>query len=185
MMRISAGVLLITIIIAFCSPLHGENKTFEQRYDLNKKIDEILDKVFYKPKFQGSLYIYIIHDVKTNDLSMRAAFTYRGDKWLEIKRYVFIIDGERYGLTPNKSITRTRVDDFTAEETVEIDVPEGMVQLLRMLVKAKKAIIRHDGEEAYHDYPIEGELLISLRLTMAAYDELKASLDKKKEEKTR
>lgn len=185
MMRKSAVFLLIAIVIAFCSPLHGENKTFEQRYDLNKKIDEILDKVFYKPKFQDSLYIIIIHDVKANDVSLRATFKYRGDKWLEIKRYIFIIDGERYGLTPNKSITRTKIDDFTAEETVEIPVTEGMIQLLKMLINAKKATIRHDGEEAYHDYPIEGELLKSLRLTMAAYDELKASLDKQKEEKTR
>jgi hypothetical protein len=178
-MRKLAACFLIAVLITFCLPGQEEQGTFEQRYDLEAKVDEILGKVFYYPKFEGSIYLYIIKEVKTGDVRLRLRFKYRGDRWLEVKRYIFIVDDEKYALTPNKPIERRKIDDNTAEEKVEIPVTEGILKILRKLLDAKIPKIRHDGAENAVDYTLKEEILKSLRLTIAAYDELKTSVETK------
>lgn len=182
-MRKLASCLLITIIITFCLPGQEEQETFEQRYNLDSTWDEILGKIFYYPKFEGSIYLYIIKEVKTNDVRLRLRFKYRGDRWLEVRRYIFIVDDEKYALTPNKPIERKRINDTTAEEKVEIPVTEGILKILRKLLNAKVPKVRHDGEENSCDYTLGGEILKSLKLTIAAYDELKGAGETQKAEK--
>ncbi|NIM14642.1 MAG: hypothetical protein GTO45_21715 [Candidatus Aminicenantes bacterium] len=182
-MRKLAACLLITIIITFCLRGQEKQETFEQRYDLDKKVDEILDKIFYYPKFEGSIYLYIIKEVKTNDVRLRLRFKYRGDRWLEVKRYIFMVDDKRYALTPNKPIERRKINDTTAEEKVEVPVTEDILKILRKLLDAKVPKIRHDGEENACDYTLKGKIIKSLKLTIAAYDELKGSAETQKAEK--
>lgn len=182
-MRKLAACLLVTLIVTFCLPGQEEQATFEQRYDLESARDEILGKIFYYPKFEGSIYLYIIKEVKTDDVHLRLRFKYRGDRWLEVKRYIFMVDDEKYALTPNKPIERKKIDDTTAEEKVEIPVTEGILTILRKLLDAKVPKIRHDGEENSVDYTLRGKILESLKLTIAAYDELKGSDETQKEEK--
>jgi hypothetical protein len=182
-MRKLAACLLITIIITFYLPCQEEQATFEQRYDLESKMDELLGKIFYYPRFEGSIYLYIIKEVKTNDVHLRIRFKYRGDRWLEVRRYIFMVDDEKYALTPNKPIERKRINDTTAEEKVEIPVTEGILKIVRKLLKAKVPKIRHDGEENSCDYTLRGEILKSLNLTIAAYDELKSAAETQKAEK--
>ena len=105
------------------------------------------------PKYRNSNGFYLYFGTKGASPFLRFVIQYYGEDWLFIEKYLFNIDGDTYEIDPGYGVVE-RDSDSKVWEWLEKAPDNGEVELLRKIIKSKKAVMRIEGRQYYKDVTI-------------------------------
>lgn len=93
-----------------------------------------------------------------------------GDSWLFVQNYTFMIDGEKYSISPEFNEIRRDNSSYSLWETCDVPTSRSQVNtVVQALINSKKAILRFNGQQYYFDYTIPESQKKRMRNVLTAY----------------
>lgn len=87
---------------------------------------------------------------KGYNTTLRLCIQYYGEDWLFIEKYLFNVDGKTFTIDPSYGDVETD-NDAKVWEWFDTSPNKGEVEMLRLIVKSKKAVMRIEGSKYYKD----------------------------------
>ena len=147
-----------------------DQKLFKALHRREDKMEGIV--VYSHPSFQNdysrgsALSAFII--TKGNIFGLGFFVTYKGEGWLFVQGYKFLIDGERFEITvPTQRDVGSGGAVYEWSRVVPTDEQEV---ILRNIAASKDATIRYVGAQFYKDRKISAAEKAALRQVLKAYD---------------
>jgi hypothetical protein len=105
--------------------------------------------------------------------SLRLKIQYYGSDWLFIEKYLFKVDGKTYEIKPRYGDVK-KDNDSKVWEWFDTSPNKGEIELLKSIVKSKKAIMRIEGSKYYKDVTISSTQKNALGRVLILYEALAA-----------
>ena len=106
------------------------------------------------PKYRNSNGFYLYCGTKKGaNTTLRFVIQYYGEDWLFIEKYLFNVDGDTYEIDPSYGDVE-KDNDSKVWEWLDITPDNSEVELLRKIIKSKKAVMRIEGSKYVKDVTI-------------------------------
>ena len=100
--------------------------------------------------------------------TLRLKIQYYGDDWLFIDSYFFNVDGKTKSINPGYGDIETD-NDSEVWEWFDTQPNKGEVELVKSIIKSKKAIMRLEGSKYYKDVTISATQKKALSRVLIVY----------------
>jgi len=90
---------------------------------------------------------------KGANTTLRLVIQYYGEDWLFIEKYLFNVDGYTYEIDPSYGDIE-KDSDSKVWEWFDTKPNKGEVDLIKRIIKSKKAVMRIEGSQYYKDVTI-------------------------------
>ena len=135
--------------------------------DQVKGISWYYDKSSPKYVNANGFYLYV-GNKKGYTPSLRLKIQYYGEDWLFIDKYFFNVDGKTWTIDPGYGDIKTD-NDSKVWEWFDTSPNKNEIQLIRAIIKSKKAIMRMEGTKYYKDVTISATQKSALRRVLVIY----------------
>jgi hypothetical protein len=106
------------------------------------------------PKYRNSNAFELYFGTqKGSNTTLRLVIQYYGSDWLFIEKYLFNVDGYTYEINPGYGDVETD-NDSKVWEWFDTKPNKGEVDLIKRIIKSKKAVMRIEGSQYYKDVTI-------------------------------
>lgn len=100
--------------------------------------------------------------------TLRLKIQYYGDDWLFIDSYFFNVDGKTTSINPGYGDIETD-NDSEVWEWFDTEPNKGEVELIKSIIKSKKAVMRLEGSKYYKDVTISATQKKALQRVLTVY----------------
>ena len=108
---------------------------------------------------------------KGYNTSLRLCIQYYGEDWLFIEKYLFNVDGKTFEIDPSYGDVETD-NDSKVWEWFDTSPNKGEVELIKAIIKSKKAVMRIEGSKYYKDVTITSTQKKALSRVLTVYNGL-------------
>lgn len=135
--------------------------------------DEVKATTWYEdkssPKYVNANGFYLsIGTGKGYTPTLRLKIQYYGDDWLFIDSYFFNVDGKTKSIDPGYGDIETD-NDSKVWEWFDTEPNKGEVELIKSIIKSKKAVMRLEGTKYYKDVTISATQKKALQRVLTVY----------------
>ena len=168
--------LIVTLCLSGIPASNSAEKTPEYKAALAQmrlSKDEVKGTSWYydksSPKYVNAngFFLYI-GTGKGYTPTLRLKIQYYGDDWLFIDSYFFNVDGKTKSIDPGYGDIETD-NDSKVWEWFDTEPNKGEVELVKSIIKSKKAIMRLEGSKYYKDVTISATQKKALQRVLTVY----------------
>lgn len=121
------------------------------------------------PKYTNANGFYLYFGTqKGSNPTLRFMIQYYGEDWLFIEKYLFNVDGYRSEIDPSYGDVETD-NDSKVWEWFDTKPSNSEVELIKKIVKSKKAVMRIEGSKYYKDVTISSTQKKALGRVLTVY----------------
>ena len=170
------AVLLVALSITGTPATHSAEKSPEYKAALTQmriSKDEVKGTSWYydksSPKYVNAngFFLYI-GTGKGYAPTLRLKIQYYGDDWLFIDSYFFNVDGKTKSIDPGYGDIETD-NDSKVWEWFDTEPNKSEVELIKSIIKSKKAVMRLEGSKYYKDVVISATQKKALQRVLTVY----------------
>lgn len=171
-----SAVLLVALSITGTPATHSAEKSPEYKAALTQmriSKDEVKGTSWYydksSPKYVNAngFFLYI-GTGKGYTPTLRLKIQYYGDDWLFIDSYFFNVDGKTKSIDPGYGDIETD-NDSKVWEWFDTEPNKSEVELIKSIIKSKKAVMRLEGSKYYKDVTISSTQKKALQRVLTVY----------------
>lgn len=108
---------------------------------------------------------------KGYNTTLRFCIQYYGEDWLFIEKYLFNVDGKTFEIDPGYGDVETD-NDSKVWEWFDTSPNKGEIDLIKSIIKSKKAVMRIEGSKYYKDVTITSTQKKALGRVLTIYSGL-------------
>jgi len=105
---------------------------------------------------------------KGSNTTLRFVIQYYGEDWLFIEKFLFNVDGYTYEIEPSYGDIESD-NDSKVWEWFDTKPNKGEVDLIKRIIKSKKAVMRIEGSKYYKDVTISSTQKKALGRVLTVY----------------
>ena len=105
---------------------------------------------------------------KGSNTTLRFVIQYYGEDWLFIEKFLFNVDGYTYEIDPSYGDIESD-NDSKVWEWFDTKPNKGEVDLIKRIIKSKKAVMRIEGSKYYKDVTISSSQKKALGRILIVY----------------
>jgi hypothetical protein len=170
------AVLLVALSLSGIPASHSAEKSPEYKAALAQMRitkDEVKGVSWYEdkssPKYANANGFYLYAGAaKGSNPTLRLRIQYYGDDWLFIEKYFFNVDGKTLTINPGYGDVETD-NDTKVWEWFDTKPNSSELDLIKSIVKSKKAIMRLEGSKYYKDVVISAAQKKALGRVLTVY----------------
>lgn len=102
---------------------------------------------------------------------LRLLLRYAGEDWLFVQGFEFLVDGQRFSVTPPNAFVIKRDNNGEGVwEWYDVEVGPAERSMLDAVANSRSAKVRYDGQQYYRDRTIPRSEKLAIRQVLAAFD---------------
>lgn len=125
------------------------------------------DKSSTKYRNANDFYLYA-GAKKGSNPTLRLVIQYYGEDWLFIEKYLFKVDGYTYEIDPRYGDVKTD-NDSKVWEWFDTKPSKGEIELVKKIIKSKKAVMRIEGSKYIKDVTISSAQKKAMERVLSVY----------------